>query len=197
MVYIPSAIVFTIILIVVIMALLLFPSILAWWAKRQALQQVNAILKQGIDKGETTETLDKIVKFYATSTDVEGITASTRMVIATIALLIVGIGLFELIEIMAITMGYFTFDQSTNFTIAAEQANYSQNLIQLVATILGILGGVLSAAVGFFFGSKVSASQDQTAFKAEANTAAKIEVEKAIAKIEAEKAAKIEAEKPP
>jgi hypothetical protein len=188
MTYIPSAMDFTLILVGLTLVLLLFPSLLAWWSKRKALKQIDALLKKKIKDGqiEAGQALDDLELFYETSTDIESISASTRMAIAAVALLIVGIGLFELISLYSVSLDYFTFYPSSNVTVALAQANYSQYLLQLISTVLGILGGVLSAAVGFFFGSKASADRDQTAAKDQKAAAAKRAVERSAARIKVE-----------
>ncbi len=158
--YIPSALDFTLIVVFVIVVLLLLPSILTYLTKRRAMKQVDILLAQlKSDPERRVEHLDTLTSFYESTADAEGIAASTRMTIAVIALLIVGIALFNLISITSVVMdSSVTLSAASNSTTTVE-TNYSQHLIQLISTVLGILGGILSAAVGFFFGTHVRSDQ--------------------------------------
>jgi hypothetical protein len=177
---VPDAWLLTIAVIAVILVLLIFPSVLAFYSKRKATTAFKMALDQSIDKPEQ---LDKVAQLYATSVDVEGIAASTRMTIATIALLIVGICLFSLMGLTSETT-LLMANNSTNANTTVALTNLSGNITQIISIVLGILGGVLSAAVGFYFGSQ---AQTGTQLAAKGLEDARLEVEKQIKATQAAK----------
>jgi hypothetical protein len=185
---IPDVLQLTVIFIIVALILLIFPSLLAWWARIKAIDLADRLLTVSIDKGEGTAKLNEIANAAAASTDKEGIAASTRMTIATIALLVVGISLFCLMALTSQTE-WLAASPETSANATAALTTFSAQLTQTVSIILGILGGVLSAAVGFYFGSQ---TQTSTQLAAKGLEDARSDVEK---QIKAAEAAKIELEK--
>ncbi len=171
------------VLVIFSLILLLFPSVLAYRSKSRALDNFEKLVNDSIKKGKGTDQLDELTTLYATATDVAGISASTRMTIATVALLIIAISLFSLISFLGAIEYHSVFD-TTNMTLVAELANYSESITQLLSIVLGILGAVLAGAVGFYFGSQTQTSTETAAKGLEE---ARLEVERQIRAAEASK----------
>jgi len=146
---------YTLVIVVVFLALVfqLVPFILYVWMRRSEEERIVNFLKESGARDITPEELTNAFKILRESTNPTPVTRST---LALLPIVIVGIAILYLITS---NIDIITTYAGTNTTINATGAvsNSITTSNSLINTLLGVFAGFLTAAAGFYFGTKAVA----------------------------------------
>jgi len=147
-----------IILIFLALVLQLVPLIINAFQRRSEEARIERVLKEQKTTGTKPEDLS--IAFKAIQQSVSP-TPVTRSTLSILPIVVVGIAIFFLI----VTNRDMVLVASNNTTINGTISTAVTSSNSLINTLLGVLAGFLTAAAGFYFGAKATATSSATGTK--------------------------------